>query len=102
VSIDARAGTSVSVIRLEDARITGLRLRLRHLELGWRWIGAAGIIKDDVAYLLRRYDERGEEIQRLRATVEAHQSPTSDAPAASEPIGGAHHADRDDTAGAST
>lgn len=59
----------MSLIHIEDPRIDALRLRVRRASLAFRWLGAAGVTLEDVGYLLRRYDERGDEIELLRKSL---------------------------------
>lgn len=59
----------MSVIHVEDPRITVLRLRVERASLAFRWLGAAGVILEDVAYLIRRFDQVVAERDTLRSTL---------------------------------
>ena len=59
----------MTVIHVDDPRIAVLRIRVHRASLAFRWLGAAGVVLEDVGYLLRRYDERGDEIELLRQTL---------------------------------
>jgi hypothetical protein len=59
----------MTVIYVDDPRIAVLRLRVERASLAFRWLGAAGVVLEDVGYLLRRYDEAQDEIEQLRRTL---------------------------------
>jgi hypothetical protein len=59
----------MTVIHIEDPRIDALRMRVQRASLAFRWLGAAGVTLEDVGYLLRRYDARGDEIEHLRRAL---------------------------------
>ena len=84
----------MNVVHVDDPRISVLRLRVERASLAFRWLGAAGVILEDVAYLIRKYDCVVEERDTLRSVLASMANGLPAAPDKGEHI--AHLSNRTD------